>query len=79
MEQPILEPVEETKEEKEAESESIVIKEHMVNKSIPPPSPQALKGKKKVINQNEIWEVLRQVKASLFWIGLNKFQCMLSS
>ena len=46
MDQPIPEPVEETKEEKEAESESIVIKEDMVKKSIPPPFPQSLKGKK---------------------------------
>ena len=57
--------VEETKEEKKAESESIVIKEDMMKKSMPPLFPQALKGKKKVINQNEILEVLRQVKVNI--------------
>ena len=35
VEQPISEPVEETKEEKEAESKSIEIKEDMVKKSMP--------------------------------------------
>ena len=58
-------PVEETKKEKKAESESIVIKEDMMKKSMPPPFPQALKGKKKVINQNEILEVLKQVKVNI--------------
>ena len=58
-------PVEETKEEKKAESESIVIKEDMMKRSMPPPFPQALKGKKKVINQNEILEVLRKVKVNI--------------
>ena len=53
----MLVPVEEIKGEKEAESESIVIKEDMMKKSMPHPFPQALKGKKKVINQNEILEV----------------------
>ena len=65
VEQPIPEPVDETKEEKEAESESIVIKEDMVKESMPPSFPQALKGKKKVIHQNEILEVLRQVKVNI--------------
>ena len=36
-----------------------------MKKSMPPPFPQALKGKKKVINQNEILEVLRQVKVNI--------------
>ena len=39
-----------------------MIKEDMVKKSMPPPFPQALRGKKKVINQTEILEELRQVK-----------------
>ena len=65
IEQPMPTPVEETKEEKEAESESIVIKEDMMKKSMSPPFPQALRGKKKVINQTEILEVLRQVKVNI--------------
>ena len=54
VEQPMPTPVKETKEEKEAELERIVIKEDMMKKSMPSPFPQALRGKKKVINQTEI-------------------------
>ena len=36
-----------------------------VNKSIPPPFPQALRNKKKAINHTEILEVLRQVKVNI--------------
>ena len=50
VEQPMPTPVEEAKEEKEAEQETVVIKEDMAKKSMPPPFPQALRGKKKVIN-----------------------------
>ena len=65
VEQPVPTPVEETKEKKEAEPERIVIKEDTVKKSMPPPFPQALKGKKKAINQIGILEVLRQVKVKI--------------
>ena len=50
---------------KEAEPEELVIKEDTVKKSTPPPFPQALKIKKKAINQAEILEVLRKVKANI--------------
>ena len=40
-------------------------KEETVNKSTPPPFPQALRNKKKAINQTEILEVLRQVKVNI--------------
>ena len=43
-------PVEETKEEKEVEPEYVIIKEDSMKKSMPPPFPQALKGKKKASN-----------------------------
>ena len=43
------------------EPEHIVIKEDSMKKSMPPPFPQALKGKKKASNLTEILEVLRQV------------------
>ena len=56
---------EEAKEGEEVEPERIVIKEDAVKKSTPPPFPQALKGKKKAINQAEILEVLRQVKVNI--------------
>ena len=58
-------PIEETKEEKEVEPEHIIIKEDSTKKSMPPPFPQALKGKKKDSNQTGILEVLRQVKVNI--------------
>ena len=61
----ITKPVEEGQEAKEAELEEEVIKENAVKKSTPPPFPQALKAKKKAINQAEILEVLRQVKVNI--------------
>ena len=36
-----------------------------MKKNMPPPFPQALRGKKKIPNQAEIWEVLRQVKVNI--------------
>ena len=65
VEQPVPKPAEEGIEEKEAELEKIVIKEDAVKKSTPPHFPQALKRKKKAINQTEILEVLRQVKVNI--------------
>ena len=50
VEQPVPKPVEETKEEKEMEPERIIIKEDSMKKSMPPPFPQALKGKEKASN-----------------------------
>ena len=47
------------------EPEELVIKEDVVKKSTPPPFPQALKNKKKAINQAEILEVLRQMKVNI--------------
>ena len=49
----------------EAELEEVVTKETALKNSIPPPFPQALKAKKKAINQAEILEVLRQVKVNI--------------
>ena len=65
VEQPIPKPVEEGIEEKKAEPEKNVIKEDAVKKSTPPPFPQALKGKKKAINQAKILEVMMQVKVNI--------------
>ena len=56
---------EETEKEKEVELERIVIREDSMKKNMPTPFPQALKGKKKITNQAEIWEVLRQVKVNI--------------
>ena len=56
---------EETYKEKEAEPERVIISEDPVKKTMPPPFPQALRGKKKIPNKAEIWEVLRQVNIPL--------------
>ena len=64
IEQPVPMTAEETCKEKEAEPEKI-ISEDLVKKNMPPPFPQALRGKKKIPNQAEIWEVLRQVKVNI--------------
>ena len=65
VEQPMPTTSKEAKPEKEVEPKKNVIKEDMVKNNMPPPFPQALKGKKKVIHQNEILEVLRQVKVNI--------------
>ena len=52
--QPVPKPAEEDTGEKETEPKKIEIKDDAVKKSPPPPFPQALKSKKKVINQAEI-------------------------
>ena len=65
VEQPVPKPAQEGQEAKEAEPEELVIKEDAVKNSTPPPFPQALKNKKKAINQAEILEVLRQVKVNI--------------
>ena len=65
IEQPVPKIAEETRNEKEAEPERIIIREDSMKKNMPPPFPQALRGKKKITNQTEIWEVLRQVKVNI--------------
>ena len=59
VEQPIPKPTKEGQEAKEAEPKEEVIKKNVVKNSTPPPFPQALKSKKKAINQAKILEVLR--------------------
>ena len=51
--------MEQGQEAKEAEPEEVVTKETVVKNSTPSPFPQALKAKKKDINQAEILEVSR--------------------
>ena len=65
VEQPIPKTLDEAKEEQDEEPEKIVIKENMMKKSMPPQFPQALRDKKRVNNQTEILEVLRQVKINI--------------
>ena len=65
IEQPVPMTTEETEKEKEVEPERITIREDSMKKNMPPLFPQALRGKKKITNQDEIWEVLRQVKVNI--------------
>ena len=65
IEQSVPKIAEETEKEKEAEPERIIIREDSMKKNMPPLFPQALRGKKKITNQTEIWEVLRQVKVNI--------------
>ena len=65
VEQPMPKPLDEAKEGQDEEPERIVIKEDMMKKSMPPPFPQALRGKKGVNNPTKIFEVLRQVKVNI--------------
>ena len=54
-----------TREQEEVEPEHIFIKEDMMKKNMPPPFPQALRGKKKASKKEGILEVLRQVKVNI--------------
>ena len=47
IEQPVPMTVEETEKEKEVEPKRIIIREDSMKKNMPPPFPQALRGKKK--------------------------------
>ena len=57
LKQPVPKPTEESQEVKEAEPDEMVAKAAAVKNSTPPTFPQALKAKKKAINQDEILEV----------------------
>ena len=65
VDQPTPKPVEESKQGEELQSEHILLKEDSMKYSIPPPFPQALRGKKKASQQASILEVLRQVKVNI--------------
>ena len=65
LKQPAPKVVEQDQEAKEAEPEEVVTRETAVKNSTPPPFPQALKAKKKAINQAEILEVLRHIKVNI--------------
>ena len=65
VDQPVPKPAEETREEEEVEPAYIFIKEDSMKNSMPPPFPQALRGKKKTSKQAGILEVLRKVKVNI--------------
>ena len=65
VDQPMPKPVEESKQGEELQSEHILLEEDSMKYRIPPPFPQALRGKKKASQQAGILEVLRQVKVKI--------------
>ena len=65
LNQPTPKAVKQGQEVEEIEPEEVVIKLTTVKNSTPPPFPQALKAKKKAINQAEMLEVLKQVKVNI--------------
>ena len=65
LKQPVPKPTEEGQEVKEAEPYEVVTTKPATKNSTPPPFPQALKAKKKVVNLAEILEVLRQLKVNI--------------
>ena len=71
VDQPMPKPVEESRQGEELQPEHILQKEDSMKYCIPPPFPQALRGKKKATQQAGILEVLRQVKVNTF-IGHNQ-------
>ena len=65
VDQPLPKHVEETIKGEELEPEHIFLKEDSMKHCMPPPFPQALRGKKKASQQTGILEVLRQVKVNI--------------
>ena len=65
VDQPMPKSVEESRQGEKLQSEHILLKEDSMKYRIPPPFPQALRGKKKASRQACILEVLRQVKVNI--------------
>ena len=72
VDQPMPKPVEESRQGEELQSEHILLEEDSMKYRIPPPFPQALRGKKKATQQAGILEVLRQVKVNIPLLDLIK-------
>ena len=65
VKQPMPKPVEDSRQGEELQPEHILLEEDSMKYHIPPPFPQALRGKKKATQQAGILEVLRQVKVNI--------------
>ena len=65
VDQPLPKPVEESRQGEEMQPEHILLEEDTMKYRIPPPFPQALRGKRKATQQAGILEVLRQVKVNI--------------
>ena len=72
VDQPMPKLVEESRQGEEMQSEHILLEEDSMKYRIPPPFPQALRGKKKATQQAGILEVLRQVKVNIPLLDLIK-------
>ena len=72
VDQPMPKPVEESRQGEEMQPEHILLEEDSMKYRIPPPFPQALRGKKKSTQQAGILEVLRQVKVNIPLLDLIK-------
>ena len=65
VDQPLPKPVEESRQGEKMQPEHILLEEDTMKYRIPPPFPQALRGKKKETQQAVILEVLRQLKVNI--------------
>ena len=65
VDHPMPKPVDESRKGEEMEPEHIFLKKDSMKHCMPPPFPQALRGKKKASQQAGILEVLRQVKVNI--------------
>ena len=72
VDQPMPKPVEESRQGEKLQPEHILLEEDSMKYRIPPPFPQALRGKKKANQQAGILEVLRQVKVNIPLLDLIK-------
>ena len=72
LKQPTPKVVEQGMEVEEVELEKVVTKEIALKNSTPPSFPQAVKAKKKAINQAEILEVLRQENVNISLLDMIK-------
>ena len=72
VDQPMPKPVEESRQGEKMQPEHILLEEESMKYRIPPPFPQALRGKKKATQQASILEVLRQVKVNIPLLDLIK-------
>ena len=72
LKQPVPKAVEQGQEAKETKLEEVVTRDNAVKNSTHPPFPQALKAKKKAINQAEILEILREVKVNIPMLDMIK-------
>ena len=65
IEQSVPKTAGKTREKEKVEPEHVFIKEDSMKESMPPPFPQAVRGKKKASKKEGILEVLRQVKVNI--------------